>query len=88
MKVETYLKKFYDVHVEVEQVFVGSKSTTTKIWLEEKNSNGEFEPIGFLLKLSDCETYQWRRIYGPVPTGKAFLGAAAVKAAAASFYQA
>jgi hypothetical protein len=79
MKVETYAKKFYDVHVEVENVFEGSKSTDTKIWLSEKG--GEYEPIGFLLKLDDCETYQWHRIYGPLPTGKAFLGDEAVKKA-------
>lgn len=86
MKIETYLKKFYDVHVEVDQVFEGSKSTNTKIWLTEKG--GDYEPIGYLLKLDDCETYQWNRIYGPVPNGKAFLGEAAVKAAAKSFYPA
>lgn len=81
MKLETYLSKFYDVEVDTKQTFPGSTSTETRIWLNEKTGDSG-EPIGCLFTISGCETYQWRNIYGALDTGVAFLGDAAVKAAA------
>lgn len=82
MRVETFLSKFYDVNVREATDIDGAIHGERHIEIYERGE--DCEPIGWFLKLDGCDTYQWINIYGKVLTGTAYLGDAAIKAAAKS----
>lgn len=65
MKVENYLKKFFDVEVEV--VELEENKTATRIEIYEKGE--DCEPIGIFMLPEGSTIYTYRNVYGKVHSG-------------------